>query len=91
MIHERNEVGGTSESSTVGADPNSRIASSKLRFISKAQLAEALGVSTRTIDTWMSQKRIPYLRLSPRLIKFELHRVLQALGRYEVREVGGRR
>jgi hypothetical protein len=59
-------------------------------FLSKQELALAIGVSPRTIDSWMSQKRIPFLRLSPRLIKFNLDRVKMALARYEVKEVGAR-
>jgi excisionase family DNA binding protein len=60
-------------------------------FLSKQELALAIGVSPRTIDNWMAQKRIPFLRLSARLIKFNLERVKAALVRYEVKEVGGRR
>ena len=60
-------------------------------FLSKQELALAVGVSPRTIDNWMAQRRIPFLRLSPRLIKFNLERVKAALARYEVNEVGARR
>jgi excisionase family DNA binding protein len=57
-------------------------------LLSKQELALTLGVSTRTLESWMSQKRIPFLRLSSRFIKFNLDRVLAALDRYEIREVG---
>ena len=60
-------------------------------FLSKQEVALAVGVSPRTIDNWIAHKRIPFLRLSPRLIKFDLERVKAALERYEVREVGARR
>jgi len=60
-------------------------------FLSKQELALALGVSPRTLDSWMFQRRIPFLRLSARLIKFNLERVKTALARYEVKEVGLRR
>jgi excisionase family DNA binding protein len=59
-------------------------------FLSKQELAAAVGVSPRTIDSWMAQKRIPFLRLSTRLIRFNLERVKAALARYEIREVGAR-
>ncbi|MFZ3376214.1 MAG: hypothetical protein WA183_11735 [Chthoniobacterales bacterium] len=59
-------------------------------FLSKQELALTIGVSPRTIDSWTSQKRIPFLRLSARLIKFNLERVKTALARYEVKEVGAR-
>lgn len=61
------------------------------RLLSKKELAAALSVSPRTIETWLSQRRIPQLRLSPRLTRFCLAKVEAALDRYEVKEVGGRR
>jgi hypothetical protein len=60
-------------------------------FLSKQELALVIGVCPRTIDHWMAQKRIPFIRLSARLIKFNLERVKAALARYEVREVEVRR
>jgi excisionase family DNA binding protein len=60
------------------------------RLLSKKELAAALGVSPRTIETWLSQRRIPQLRLSSRLTRFSLLKVEAALARYEVREVGRR-
>jgi len=60
-------------------------------FLSKQELASVVGVSPRTIHNWMAQKRIPFIRLSARLIKFNLERVKAALARYEVKEVGARR
>jgi excisionase family DNA binding protein len=58
---------------------------------SKQEVALAVGVSLRTVDNWMAQKRIPFIRLSARLIRFDLERVKTALQRYEIKEVGGRR
>ena len=60
-------------------------------FLSKRELAFAVGVSHRTIDNWMAEKRIPFLRLSARLIRFNLKRVKAALARYEIKEIGARR
>jgi excisionase family DNA binding protein len=57
-------------------------------LLSKGELALTLGVSIRTIEEWMAQKRIPFLRLSSRFIKFNLERVNAALDRYEIQEVG---
>ncbi len=85
MIHER-EVCETSKSFAAG---NS--ASLGRHFLSKQELALVIGVSARTIDNWMAQKRIPFIRLSARLIKFNLQRVKAALARYEIKEVGARR
>jgi excisionase family DNA binding protein len=60
------------------------------QLLSKRELAPVLGVSVRTIDNWIAQRRIPYVRLSARLIRFDLERVKGALARYEVKEVGRR-
>jgi excisionase family DNA binding protein len=61
------------------------------RLLSKRELAAILGVSQRTIENWLSEKRIPRLRLSARLTRFSLPKVEAALARYEVKEVGARR
>ena len=60
------------------------------RLLSKRELALVLGVSQRTIENWLSERRIPRLRLSSRLTRFSLPKVEAALARYEVREVGRR-
>ena len=60
-------------------------------LLTKQELAIALGVSPRTIDNWMAQRRIPFIRISARLIRFDLNRVKEALARYEIKEVGARR
>ena len=64
MIGLTDEVGGASKVSA------SNIESISKRLLSKKELACALGVSTRTIENWLSQKRIPQLRLSARLTRF---------------------
>jgi excisionase family DNA binding protein len=60
-------------------------------LLSKRELAAILGVSKRTIENWLAEKRIPQLRLSARLTRFSLPKVEAALNRYEVKEVGARR
>jgi excisionase family DNA binding protein len=60
------------------------------RLHSKLEVAVAINVSPRTVDNWMAQKRIPFLKLSARLIRFDLERVQAALGRYEIKEIGAR-
>ncbi len=84
MIGLTNEVGGASKISA------SNIESISKRLLSKKELARALGVSPRTIENWLAAKKIPQLRLSARLTRFNLARVESALSRYEVKEVGGR-
>ena len=57
-------------------------------MICKRELAKELGVSQRTIDNWVRQKRIPVHRFSSRLLRYDLRRVQNALNKYEVVEVG---
>jgi hypothetical protein len=85
MTYER-EVCETSKSFATGSRP-----SLGRHFLSKRELAQAVGVSPRTIDNWMARKQIPFIRISARLIKFNLGRVKAALARYEVKEIGARR
>jgi len=48
-------------------------------LIKKNPLAAMLGVSGRTIDTWVSQRVIPYLATSPRMHLFDPQAVKDAL------------
>jgi excisionase family DNA binding protein len=83
------EVSGSSKTSAFSnADAAAGIPK---RLLSKRELAAILGVSERTIENWLAEKRIPRLRLSARLTRFSLPKVEAALARYEVKEVGARR
>jgi excisionase family DNA binding protein len=42
------------------------------QLLSKRELATVLGISERTIENWLAEKRIPRLRLSARLTRFSL-------------------
>ena len=46
------------------------IKSEKPDFLTKTQVAELIGVSTRTIDNLMRRGQLPYLKLSARLVRF---------------------
>jgi excisionase family DNA binding protein len=86
----------TQETSNEGRRPSQISALNKgeriaKRLHSKEEVARAVSVSPRTVDNWMAQKRIPFIRLSARLIRFDLERVKAALDRYEVKEVGRQR
>jgi excisionase family DNA binding protein len=43
----------------------------KIRFIDVSDLAEYVGLSTHTIYTMVSQRRIPYVKVG-RLVRFDL-------------------
>jgi len=53
----------------------------------KIDVAHEQGVSLRTVDQWLAEHRIPYKKLGPRLIRFDLDKVNAALERFEVKEV----
>jgi hypothetical protein len=56
-------------------------------LVKKKIVARAASVSCRSVENWMRQKRIPFVRLSPRCVRFHLPSVLAALRKFEVREV----
>jgi excisionase family DNA binding protein len=87
-MHNGNGARGASKTSANSTDGAADIPK---RLLSKRELAAILGVSERTIENWLAEKRIPRLRLSARLTRFSLPKVEAALARYEVKEVGARR
>jgi len=59
------------------------------RFLDKEQLRMRLSLpSTRAIDEMMRAKRIPFLRLGHRTVRFDWPKVERALERLEVQEAG---
>ena len=59
-------------------------------LLKRRQLAKALSVSARSIDNWQRAKKIPFIKISPRCVLFDLATVLAALRKFEVREAGRR-
>jgi hypothetical protein len=57
-------------------------------LLKRPQLAKAISVSQRTVDNWQKQKRIPFLKLSARCVRYHLPSVLRALQRFEIKEAG---
>lgn len=57
-------------------------------IITKRELARELRVIIRTIENMMAQRIIPFIRATKRSVRFHLPRVLAALEKREVREVG---
>ncbi|PYK99381.1 MAG: hypothetical protein DME32_12855 [Verrucomicrobia bacterium] len=73
------------QTTTNVSDPDATV---NRKLISKKDLAKELSVSSRTIDNWVRQKRIPVHRFSSRCIRFNPPKVLSALDKFEIREVG---
>jgi hypothetical protein len=59
-------------------------------LLNRRELAKALGLSSRSIDNLQARKAIPVIKISSRLCRFDLNRVLSALSRYELKEIGHR-
>jgi excisionase family DNA binding protein len=57
------------------------------RAATKSDVAREQRVSLRTVDQWMHDRKIPYKKLGPRLIRFNLDEVERALSRYVIEEV----
>ena len=65
------------------------VSSPNEKLLSKQELCEKLGLpSTRIIDEMMRRRRIPLIKMGHRTVRFDLSRVITALGRMEVLAVG---
>jgi excisionase family DNA binding protein len=85
-MYHSNEGSGPSQTAAIAP-----VAPLTRTLLCKRELAAILGVSERTIENWLAEKRIPRLRLSARMTRFNLPKVEAALARYEVKEAGVRR
>jgi excisionase family DNA binding protein len=56
-------------------------------LIDKVGLAKFLLVSPRTVEDYVQQKKIPYIRLGWRTVRFRIADVKKALDRWSVKEV----
>ena len=63
-----NENAITAPGSTVQSEPE---------LLTKPQAAHLLGVSTRTIDNMVRQRRIAYVKLTSKMIRFPRREILQ--------------
>jgi hypothetical protein len=52
------------------------------KVIRKKELAKRLSVSTRTVDTWMAKRLIPYIQITPRFYLYEFDAVLEAIKKH---------
>lgn len=49
------------------------------KLLNSRQLAEALGLSAATVERWALEGRIPSIRPSARVVRFDLDDVMKAL------------
>jgi excisionase family DNA binding protein len=50
-------------------------------------IAQRYGISTRTVDRWIAEKRIPHLKLGARTVRFKWPDVEAALSRFKIQEI----
>lgn len=67
----------TNTSETMNSQGGAEAAQANI--IRKKELARRLSVSTRTIDTWMAKRLIPYIQMTSHFHLFEFDAVLAAL------------
>jgi excisionase family DNA binding protein len=48
------------------------------RIVKRKQLAEILQVSERTITEWVSQRKIPFIRINKQIVRFDVNEVLKS-------------
>ena len=59
-------------------------------LLKKDELASELNISPRSVDNLIQSRKIPVIRITRRIVRFDLEKVRRALDKYEVREVGRR-
>jgi hypothetical protein len=59
-------------------------------LVKKKAVARAASASTRSVDNWIRDRKIPVVRISKRCVRFHLPSVLTALRKFEVKEAGAK-
>lgn len=57
----------------------------QFQLVNKEAVAKATGTCERTVENWMKQKRIPFVRITARCVRFNLPEVLASLSRFTVK------
>ena len=65
-------------------------ANDSARLVDKKAVAQAASVSARTIDNLQRRKMIPFVKLSPRCVRYHLPSVIAALRKFEQKEAGAK-
>jgi len=57
------------------------------QLINKKQLAERLNLQVRGVESLMKARKIPFMRVSNRIVRFSWARVEAALAGYEIKAI----
>jgi len=61
------------------------------KLLTKAGLAEKLGVKVRGVECFVASGKIPVIRLSRKCVRFRWPDVERAIRRFEIKEIGARK
>jgi excisionase family DNA binding protein len=57
-----------------------------MKLIDIKELSGEIGESERTLRNWVHDKKIPFLKIGHRTMRFELDAVRKALSKFEVKQ-----
>ena len=58
-------------------------------FMRRAEAAEYLGISSRTLSDWQAKRIVPFARIGRKVCLFRRDDLDKAVGRFTVKAVGG--
>lgn len=56
-------------------------------LVTKKVVAADLGVGLRTLEKWIAERRIPFIRIGHRTLRFRLDDVRRAIARRQTKEI----
>jgi excisionase family DNA binding protein len=62
-------------------------AQSEAPLVDKKVVAADLRVGLRTVERWVKERRIPFIRIGHRLLRFRLDDVRRAISKWETKEI----
>jgi len=61
------------------------------KLVDTETLARILGLNRRTIEGWIRKRKLPFIRVSRRCVRFRLRDVFKTLDSYTIKEVSLKR
>ncbi|TDW96417.1 helix-turn-helix transcriptional regulator [Dinghuibacter silviterrae] len=57
------------------------------KLLNKKEIAEVLGVSVKAIDKWVCERRIPFIKLSQKCVRFVPSQMRMYLNKFRIKPV----